>query len=135
MWDISTGSKTFVNQYNRKTKQPSLVWLFPGESPPVNFKRSRSTSKQMITVFFASPVMWPLFSSRRGRRCQMVHRQLPAQGLRGLECTLSKQQHPQPAAPPRRCKRPLRFRHSGLLRNQSHSAGHPNSVFPGPIPM
>ena len=46
-------NKTFVYQYDPETKQQSSVWLFPGESPPVKFKRSRSTSKQMIVVIFA----------------------------------------------------------------------------------
>ena len=38
----------------RETKQQSSVWLFQSESPPVKFKRSRSTSKRMITVIFAN---------------------------------------------------------------------------------
>ena len=33
--------------------QQSSIWLFPGESPPVKLKRSRSTSKQVFAVFFA----------------------------------------------------------------------------------
>ena len=36
-----------------QTKQQSSVWLFTGKNPLVKFKRSRSTSKQMIAVFFA----------------------------------------------------------------------------------
>ena len=35
-----------------RNKQQSTVWLFPGESAPVKFKRSWSSSKQMTTVFF-----------------------------------------------------------------------------------
>ena len=49
VWDI----KTFVYRYPPETKQQSSVWLFPGESPPVKFKRSRSTSKRTIAVFWA----------------------------------------------------------------------------------
>ena len=53
VWDIVTDNKTFVYQYDPETKQQSSVWLFSGESPPVKFKRSRSTSKNMIADFFA----------------------------------------------------------------------------------
>ena len=52
VWDIVTGNKTFVYQYDLETKQQSSVWLFPGESPSMKFTRSRSTCKPMITVFF-----------------------------------------------------------------------------------
>ena len=51
--NIVTGDETYVYQYDPETKQQSSVWLFPGEPPPVKFKRSRSVSKQMIAVFFA----------------------------------------------------------------------------------
>ena len=51
--NIVTGDETYVYQYDPETKQQSSVWLFPGETPPVKFKRSRSVSKQMIAVFFA----------------------------------------------------------------------------------
>ena len=37
----------------REPSQQSSVSLFSGESPPVKFKRSRSTPKEMIAVFFA----------------------------------------------------------------------------------
>ena len=53
VWDIVTDNKTFVYQYDPETKQQSSVWLFPGENPPVKFKKSRSTSKQTIEAFFA----------------------------------------------------------------------------------
>ena len=46
------GDKTCVYQYDPKTKQKSLVWLFPDERSPVKFKRLKGTSKQMITVIF-----------------------------------------------------------------------------------
>ena len=60
--DIVTSNETFVYRYDPETKQQSLVWLFLGDSPSVKFKRSRSTSKQLIAVFFAksdhvSPVL------------------------------------------------------------------------------
>ena len=51
--NIVTGDETYVYQYDHETKQQSSVWLFPGETPPVKFKRSRTASKQMIAVFFA----------------------------------------------------------------------------------
>ena len=62
VWNIINGNTTFVYKYGPETKQQSFVWLFPGENPPVKFKRSRSTSKQMIVVFFTD-----LFHSERGR--------------------------------------------------------------------
>ena len=52
MWDIFKGTETFVYQYDLESKQLSSVGLFPGESPPVKFKRLRITSEQMIAVFF-----------------------------------------------------------------------------------
>ena len=53
VWNIVTGNETFVYHCDPKSKQQPSVWLFPGESPPVKFKRSRSTPKQMIAVVFA----------------------------------------------------------------------------------
>lgn len=52
VWDIVTGDETFVYQYDPDSKQQSTVWLFPGETPPVKFRRSKSAAKQMIAVFF-----------------------------------------------------------------------------------
>ena len=52
-WDILTGDKTWVYQYDPETKQQSVVWVFPDENPPVKFERNRSASKQMIACFFA----------------------------------------------------------------------------------
>ena len=53
VWNTVTGNETFVHQFDPETEQQSSVWLFPGESPPVKLKRSRSFSKQTIAVFFA----------------------------------------------------------------------------------
>ena len=53
VWDIVTGDETYIYQYDPESKQQSSVWLFPGQAPPVKFKRARSTSKQMIAVFFS----------------------------------------------------------------------------------
>ena len=53
VWDIVTNNETFVYQVDPESTQQSSVRLCPGESPPVKFKRSRSTSKQTIAVFFA----------------------------------------------------------------------------------
>ena len=51
--DIVTGDETYIYQYDPETKQQSSVWLFPGQPAPQKFKRSRSTTKQMIAVFFS----------------------------------------------------------------------------------
>ena len=40
-------------QFDPETKAQSLVWLFPGDTPPLKFKRSRSTSKQMVASYIA----------------------------------------------------------------------------------
>ena len=53
VWDIVTGDETYIYQYDPETKQQSSVWLFQDQAPPVKFKRARSTSKQMIAVFFS----------------------------------------------------------------------------------
>ena len=52
VWDIVKGNEIFVYEYDPETKQQSSVWLFSGESPSMKFKISRSTSNQMIAVFF-----------------------------------------------------------------------------------
>ena len=53
VWDIVTGDKIWVYQYDPETKQQSAVWVFPDENRPVKFKRNRSASKQTIACFFA----------------------------------------------------------------------------------
>ena len=53
VWNNSMVKETFVYPYHPETKQQSSVyWLFPGESRPVKLKTARSTSRQMIAVFF-----------------------------------------------------------------------------------
>ena len=52
-WDILMSDKSFVWQYDQENKQQYSVQLYAGISPPVKFKRLRSTFKQMIMVFFA----------------------------------------------------------------------------------
>ena len=51
--DIVMDNETFVSQYHLEAKQQPSAWLFPGERPPVKFKGSRSTSRQIIAVLFA----------------------------------------------------------------------------------
>ena len=53
VWDIVTGDETYIYQYDPETKQQSSVWLFQDQAPPSKFKRARSTSKQMMAVFFS----------------------------------------------------------------------------------
>ena len=52
VWDIVTGDETWLYCFDPETKQQSSVWVFPDEDPPVKFKRSRSSSKQMVASFF-----------------------------------------------------------------------------------
>ena len=51
-WEMLTGDKTWIYRYDPETKIQSAVWLFPDESPPPKFKRSRSTQKKMVACFF-----------------------------------------------------------------------------------
>ena len=53
VWYIVTGGETWVNQYDPKAKQQSVVWVFPYENPLMKFKIHRSASNQMIAFFFA----------------------------------------------------------------------------------
>ena len=53
VWDIVTGDKTWVYQYDPESKKHPTVWVFPDEKPPVKFKRNRSASKQKIVCFIA----------------------------------------------------------------------------------
>ena len=53
MWNIVSGNETRVYKSDPKTKAQSLVWLLPGDTPPLKFKRSRSTSKQMVASYIA----------------------------------------------------------------------------------
>ena len=39
--------------FDPETKAQSLVWLFPGDTQPPKFKRSRSTSKEMVASYIA----------------------------------------------------------------------------------
>ena len=52
-WNIISGDETWVYQFDPETKVQSSVWLFPGDTQPLNFKRSRSTSKQMVASYIA----------------------------------------------------------------------------------
>ena len=56
VWNIVTGDATWVYQYNPETKQQSEVWVFLDENPPVEFKRNRSASKQIIAFLCK---IWP----------------------------------------------------------------------------
>ena len=52
-WNIVSGDETWVYQFDPETKAQSLVWLFPGDTPPLKFIRSRSITKQMVTSYIA----------------------------------------------------------------------------------
>ena len=53
MWNIVSGDETWVYQFDPETKALSSVWLFPGDNPPLKFKWSRSTSKQLVASYIA----------------------------------------------------------------------------------
>ena len=44
-WEIITGDEILVYQSDLETKQQSSVWMFPGASPPIKFKRTRNTGE------------------------------------------------------------------------------------------
>ena len=50
-YNIISGDETWVYQFEPETKALSAVWIFPGDSPPEKFRRSRSTGKQMVASF------------------------------------------------------------------------------------
>jgi [histone H3]-lysine36 N-dimethyltransferase SETMAR len=50
--EIVTGDETWIYSYDPETKQQSTVWVFEEEPPPTKVVRDRSTSKQMVAVFF-----------------------------------------------------------------------------------
>ena len=52
LWNILTGDKTWICQYEPETKQRSTVWLFQSEDPPAKFKRTKSVGMQMVASFF-----------------------------------------------------------------------------------
>lgn len=52
-WKVLSGDETWVYQFDPETKQQSSVWVFPGDAPPIKFKRTRSTGKQMVASFIA----------------------------------------------------------------------------------
>ena len=56
-WNIVSGDETRVHQFDPEAKAQSSVWLsvwlFPGDSPPLKFKRSGSTSIQMVASYIA----------------------------------------------------------------------------------
>ena len=51
--NIVAGDEMQIFQYDPKTKQQLAVWVFPGEDPPVQFKRSKSVAKQMVACIFS----------------------------------------------------------------------------------
>ena len=52
VWEVVTGDETWVYQFDPQTKQQSAVWMFPDESTPIKYRRSRSTGKKMVASFF-----------------------------------------------------------------------------------
>ena len=42
-----------TEEQRRGSKQQLAVWVFPGEAPPLKYKRSKSVAKQMVACFFS----------------------------------------------------------------------------------
>ena len=66
--------------FDPETKAQSSVWLFPGDTPPLKFKRSRSTSKQMVASYIAKTgyiTTIPLEERRAVTADWYVHQCLP----------------------------------------------------------
>ena len=96
-WNIISGGETRVHQFDPKAKAQSLVWLFPGDTPPLKFKRSRGTSKQMVASYIAKTRHITTIALKERRTVTAdwyVHQCLP-QVLHAVQCThpTSKVQH------------------------------------------
>ena len=52
-WNIVNGDETWMHQFDPEMKAQSSVWLFPGDTPPLKFKQSRSTSEQIVALHIA----------------------------------------------------------------------------------
>lgn len=52
VYKIVTGDESWIYAYEPETKEQSTVWVFQNEQNPTKVVRARSTSKQMIAVFF-----------------------------------------------------------------------------------
>ena len=79
-WNIVSSDETWVYQFDPETKAQSSVWLFPGDTPPLKFKRSRSTSKQMVASYNAKTghiTTIPLEERRTVTADWYVHQYLP----------------------------------------------------------
>ena len=72
VWDIVTGDKTWVCQYDLEKKKRSEVLVFPVENPPVKCKRNRSAPKQMVECFFANFGHVPPYRLRTERRIRLT---------------------------------------------------------------
>ena len=51
-WEVLTGDKTWICQYNPNTKMLSAVWLFLDQSPPPKLKGPCSAQKKTGACFF-----------------------------------------------------------------------------------
>ena len=107
--DIVPDGETCNFQYETETKQQSPVWVHPGETPPVKFKRSKSVAKQTVTCLFSQsvPVATIPLEDRKTVNSDWYMRSLPAQGLREL------------------CKRRPRLGTPDLLLHQTNASDHP----------
>ena len=53
-YNIVSGDVTFVYHFYSETEAQSSTWLFPRDTPPLKYKRPRSTSKQMVASYIAN---------------------------------------------------------------------------------
>ena len=52
-WNIVSGDETWVYQFHPETEGPVVGLALSGDTPHLKFKRSRSTSKQMVASYIA----------------------------------------------------------------------------------
>ena len=79
-WNIVNSDETWVYQFDPEAEAQSSVWLFPGDTPPLKFKQSRSTSKQMVALYIAKTghiTTIPLEERRTVTADWYVHQCLP----------------------------------------------------------
>ena len=125
-----TGDETYIYKYDPETKQQSSVWLFPGQPAPQ--KRSRSTTKQMIAVFFSKSghvVTVPL-QERKTVNAEWYISTFPAQSSRGMVCKAPKGQYPPPPSPPRQRLSANGCRNIGLFAGERGPTRHSSALFP-----
>ena len=79
-YNTVSGDVTFVYRFLSETEAQSSAWLLSGDTPPLKFKRPRSTSKQVVASYTANKEhisTIPLEEKRTDTGDWYVHQCLP----------------------------------------------------------